>query len=69
MADGNGAFEFSEEPPGVDERIRRFRLRDEVDTFAIRTERSAINFCIHPAWKWTRSASRSFIRPAGEARK
>jgi glyoxylase-like metal-dependent hydrolase (beta-lactamase superfamily II) len=42
MAEGNGAFEFSEEPPGVDERIRRFRLRDEVDTFAIRTERMLV---------------------------
>src|SRR4051812_36043659 len=34
-----GAWPFSEEPPGVDDRIRRFRLLDEVDTFAIRTTR------------------------------
>jgi glyoxylase-like metal-dependent hydrolase (beta-lactamase superfamily II) len=39
MADANGAFRFSEEPPGVDERIRRFRLQNEVDTFAIRSRR------------------------------
>jgi len=39
MAEANAAFEFSEEPPGVDERIRRFRLQDEVDTFAIRSRR------------------------------
>ncbi len=30
---------FSEEPPGVDGRIRRFRLGDEVDTFVVRTRR------------------------------
>src|SRR3954454_22973292 len=37
-----GAWPFSEEPPGVDERIRRFRLLDEVDTFVIRTARLVV---------------------------
>ena len=39
MATAERGVQFSEEPPGVDDRVRRFRLGDEVDTFAIRTER------------------------------
>jgi glyoxylase-like metal-dependent hydrolase (beta-lactamase superfamily II) len=37
-----GAWPFSEEPPGIDERIRRFRLLDEVDTFVIRAARLVV---------------------------
>jgi len=37
-----GAWPFSEEPPGIDERIRRFRLPDEVDTFVIRAARLVV---------------------------
>jgi glyoxylase-like metal-dependent hydrolase (beta-lactamase superfamily II) len=39
MGPGTAAWPFSEIPPGVDDRVRRFRLGDEVDTFVVRTER------------------------------
>lgn len=39
MGTPDAPLPFSEEPPGVDARIRRFRLGDEVDSFAIRTAR------------------------------
>ena len=39
MGSHSDQWPFSEVPPGVDNRVRRFRLGDEVDSFAIRTER------------------------------
>jgi glyoxylase-like metal-dependent hydrolase (beta-lactamase superfamily II) len=39
MGPDSDQWPFSEVPPGLDDRVRRFRLGDEVDTFAIRTER------------------------------
>jgi glyoxylase-like metal-dependent hydrolase (beta-lactamase superfamily II) len=39
MGPHSDQWPFSEVPPGVDNRVRRFRLGDEVDSFVVRTER------------------------------